>query len=34
VKSVTIPARPFLPEKLEQLDQDAIIDIIEGHFSN
>jgi phage gpG-like protein len=32
VKSVTIPARPFLPEKLEQLDQDAIIDIISAHF--
>jgi phage virion morphogenesis protein len=32
VSSVTIPARPFLPNSIEQIDQDAIIDILGGHL--
>jgi phage virion morphogenesis protein len=30
--SVTIPARPFLPETLDQLGPDTIIDIFKAHF--
>ena len=34
VTQVEIPARPFLPDSPEQLDQDAISDLIENFLTN
>jgi phage virion morphogenesis protein len=33
LKSVTIPARPFLPSSLDELDTDTIIELVTSHIS-
>ena len=34
VKSVTIPARPYLPKSLDELNQDAIVEILTDHLKS